>query len=180
MVKVDILTLVWPSHWPTCHPSSDGSWPPPLPLLSVWSGASPRRLTPRQRSRVQCVLHLGPSLYGKTKLCKLRLVSRVFFFLSVWHACLRCKWHFRWPLSGPALGWWTWQSCAGSAECKIPWISPAWSPQGSELPSMAPVGGLPRQRCPHYHHRRHLNCWKDIKDISVISTLNLITIAMIL
>lgn len=71
MAKVDMLTLVWPSHWPTCHPSSDGSWPPPLLLLSAWSGASPRRLTPRQRSRVQCVLHLGPSLYGKTKSCKL-------------------------------------------------------------------------------------------------------------
>lgn len=68
--KVETLTLIWPNRWPTYPPSSDGSWSPPLPRLSVWSGASSPDLTPRQTSRALCAPHWELYLYRGSKMSK--------------------------------------------------------------------------------------------------------------
>lgn len=98
------------------------------------------------------------------------------------HTCLPCGWRYQWPLSAPAPGWWSGQSSAGSAERKIPWISPASSRQGSALLSMEPADGLPPHRCPHHHHHhhhlngqkhdQHINRLKKMSGIKEFSTIS--------
>lgn len=74
-VCVWLLTLIWPNHWPTCPPFSDGSWPPPLLPLSVWSGASSLGLTPRRTSRALCVRHSGPYLSRRRRMRRWRGIN---------------------------------------------------------------------------------------------------------
>lgn len=82
------LAWTWPSHWSTCHPSSDGSSPPPLSPLSVWSGVWSLGPTPPQTSRAPCALRWGPCLpNGKEELeCLYLCVDQTLVF-GFAHAC---------------------------------------------------------------------------------------------